>query len=102
MVIFRNVVMSVKEPDTNVLWLNEGIIKYYTNGGWEPIKVTGGGGTDYGLATETQDGLMAASDKSTLNALSTKVQVLENEQGNILAKAIKYTDDALTWIDVTS
>ena len=53
MVIFRNVVMSVKEPDTNVLWLNEGIIKYYTNGGWEPIKVTGGGGTDYGLATET-------------------------------------------------
>ena len=38
MKIIRDIVWSSKEPlDKNVLWLNNGIIKYYGVNGWESL-----------------------------------------------------------------
>lgn len=39
MKIFRSVVMSNKEPESkDIIWLHNGVLKYYSTSGWESIK----------------------------------------------------------------
>lgn len=58
MKIIRNIVLSSKEPlDKNVLWLNDGVLKYYSQSGWESLK----------YSPVPQDNIVGHIDTQTLN-----------------------------------
>lgn len=103
-IVYNRIIQSDQEPSPNVLWLKDGILKYY-QGGWKDIggkvqQLENDSSMPYPIYTETIK--IEGTSADTANSILQVVEIMPENKGAIVVDAVaKTTDNSIYIVDIT-